>query len=156
MSAQILAEIRFFVSSVTIGVLESVIYDGVRILRRVIPHHKVMVALEDLLFWLVTLFLMFFCLYDMNDGVLRWFSVVGVLIGIRIYKKIFGEYLVEMVSAVLNKALDIVKKVLLWLISPLILLKKKLTKLIDLVKLDITGRISRYQDREKNYDSHNL
>ena len=99
MSAQILAEIRFFVSSVTIGVLESVIYDGVRILRRVIPHHKVMVALEDLLFWLVTLFLMFFCLYDMNDGVLRWFSVVGVLIGIRIYKKIFGEYLVEMVSA---------------------------------------------------------
>ena len=137
MSAQILAEIHFFVSSVTIGVLESVIYDGVRILRRVIPHHKVMVALEDLLFWLVTLFLMFFCLYDMNDGVLRWFSVVGVLIGIRIYKKIFGEYLVEMVSAVLNKALDIVKKVLLWLISPLILLKKKLTKLIDFVKLDI-------------------
>ncbi len=85
MSAQILAEIRFLLSSVTIGVLLSVIYDGVRIIRRVIPHHKGMVALEDLLFWLVTLFLMFFCLYDMNDGVFRWYSAAGVLIGIRIY-----------------------------------------------------------------------
>lgn len=135
MSIQIVEESRFFLYSMAVGVLVSVIYDVIRIFRRVIPHKKAAVAFEDFLFWVITLFLMFFLLYDMNYGVLRWFSIAGVTIGMGIYKKILGEHLVAFMSTILKRLLDVVTRLILAVLKPFFWIKKKLTGNIKLVKI---------------------
>jgi spore cortex biosynthesis protein YabQ len=156
MSIQIVQESGFFVYSMAIGVLLSVLYDLIRIWRRVIRHNKMAVALEDLLFWIVTLFLIFFLFYDRNDGVLRWFTVAGVLLGIGIYKKIFGEHLVEFMSTILKWVLNVVIRFILAILKPFLWLKKKLTHAIKLVKIKLYKHKKDNVQVGESYESKNL
>lgn len=156
MSIQIVEESGFFLYSMGIGVAISVLYDFIRILRRVISHKKFVVAIEDFIYWVITLFLMFFLLYDMNFGVLRWFSIAGAAIGMGIYKKIFGEHLVEFISTILKWVLHVVKCLILVLLKPFFWLKKKLTGNIKLVKLAICKHKNANAKLRENYESQDL
>lgn len=156
MSIQIMEESRFFLHSMGIGVVVSVLYDLLRILRRVISHKKFVVAIEDFIYWVITLFLMFFLLYDMSLGVLRWFSIAGAAIGMGIYKKIFGEHLVEFMSAILKWVLHVVTSLILGLLRPFFWLKKKLTGTIKLVKLALCKRKKTDAKLGDNYESQDL
>ena len=137
MSIQIVEETRFFLYSVITGAFISLLYDVIRILRRVIAHNKTAVAFEDLLFWIVSIFILFFMLYDMSYGVLRWFSIAGATIGMTIYKKILGEHLVSFLSTILRWVLDVVISFISVLFRPLLKAKKKLTDKLKLVKIAV-------------------
>ena len=140
MSAQILEETRFFLYSIMTGAWISVIYDIIRIFRRVVKHNKVLVALEDILFWVVSLVILFLLLYDMNYGVLRWFSVAGEILGMIIYKKILGEHLVDCMSTILKRILDVVTRLILLALKPFFAVKKKLTDALKFVKITLCKR----------------
>ena len=88
------------------------IYDQIRIVRRVLPHGSVLVAIEDLLFWLFAGIVIFSLLYRMNAGTLRWFAVFGLATGMFLYKKIFRDFLVNFMSTVIRRILDIVVRIL--------------------------------------------
>ena len=88
------------------------IYDQIRIVRRVLPHGSVLVAIEDLLFWLFAGIVIFSLLYRMNAGTLRWFAVFGLATGMFFYKKIFRDFLVNFMSTVIRRILDIVVRIL--------------------------------------------
>lgn len=156
MSIQIVEEARFFLYSVGIGAAVSILYDFLRILRRVISHKKFVVAIEDFIYWVITLFLMFFLLYDMSFGVLRWFSIAGAAIGMGIYKKIFGEHLVEFMSTILKRVLHLVTSLILGLLRPIFWLKKKLTSAVKLVKLALCKQKKTDAKLGDNYESQNL
>ena len=156
MSIQIVEESRFFLYSMAIGVAISVLYDVFRIMRRVIRHNKMAVAIEDIIFWMITLFTIFLLLYDMSFGVLRWFSIAGVAIGMKIYKKILGEHLVEFMSTVLNWILDVVIHLILAVLKPFFWLKNKLTSKIKLVMITLCKHKECNGKVENCYDSQDI
>lgn len=48
----------------------------------------------------------------MNAGTLRWFAVFGLATGMFLYKKIFRDFLVNFMSTVIRRILDIVVRIL--------------------------------------------
>ena len=105
--------------AIRVGVWIPLGYDGLRILRRVIPHKRLAVSLEDLLFWMVCAVGVFLWLYRVSNGGLRWFAVAGALAGMLFYKRLFSNLLVTCVSRVVRFFLGILRKILKKLTTPL-------------------------------------
>lgn len=98
MSAEVIDQGIFWLFCFVTGAVITFIYDQIRIVRRVLPHGSVLVAIEDLLFWLFAGIVIFSLLYRMNAGTLRWFAVFGLATGMFLYKKfsgIFGKFYVN-------------------------------------------------------------
>lgn len=102
MSPGIIWELQFFGLAVLRGVLILMLYDLLRIFRRVVPHGTWSVAAEDLIYWAVTALLVFQLLYRENDGSVRGYVLLAVGIGMLFYHQTFSNWLVEHISGILK------------------------------------------------------
>lgn len=67
-SESILQEADFFAVSIVSGCLLVFLYDVLRVLRRLLPHGTILIAVEDIIYWMVCAFFIFAMLYQKNDG----------------------------------------------------------------------------------------
>ncbi len=109
----------FLLQAVGVGAAITFLYDWLRILRRVIPHKQFAISLEDLFFWFFCAVQVFLWMYRVTNGGMRWFAVAGALMGMWLYKKLFGRIFVEGFSWLLSRMLAILAKVLRVLFKPL-------------------------------------
>ena len=119
MSSEIINQIYFLICSVFTGIIITLVYDGIKIIREVIKHNGFFIALEDVLFWIFASLFLFMMLYRVNDGTVRWFSIAGSGVGMWIYKKAAGQYIVEIMSTIINKTLHLVFRFLSLVFSPI-------------------------------------
>lgn len=126
MSPEIELEMYFLFHSFLMGILITVLYDILRILRRILPHNILAVSVEDFLYWIVCSLLVFVMLIRENNGILRWFAVAGAMIGMMLYKKTLGRLFVRYFSLFLQKILHIVGKWLRIIAMPLQLVARRL------------------------------
>lgn len=88
-------EARLAVMSLWTGAGLMVVYDLLRILRLVIPHHTFWVGVEDTGYWIYSAFMTFGLLYEQNNGRLRGYVIAGVFLGMLLYEKIIGKKLLK-------------------------------------------------------------
>ncbi len=112
MSLEIMNESILWLYCFFAGFAITMVYDLLRIVRRVIVHSYVVVAMEDILFWIFVSVSLFLLLYHMNNGTVRWFAVFGLFVGMLLYKKFFGDFLVIFMSTILGRILHLVVTVL--------------------------------------------
>lgn len=74
-------EMMLFLQSVGIGAALILVYDLFLAIRKVLPHHPAAVACEDLFFWLMTALVVFSGVYRANQGILRSFLFLGMVLG---------------------------------------------------------------------------
>ena len=86
-------EWELLLQTIKLGIKLAFIYDGIRIFRILISHKNITVSLEDLVFWIYATWIMFQLQLERSDGVLRGFSVLGMLLGMFLYNKLLGERL---------------------------------------------------------------
>ena len=84
-----------FLHAMALGVVMIFCYDLLRIFRRGVPHGTVWIAVEDMFFWLLSAFVLFRLMYEENDGKLRWFVIMGVLVGMILYNVSFSRLVVR-------------------------------------------------------------
>lgn len=118
MSQDIVKEIIFLGHSVWLGVMITFVYDWFLILRRLVKHNMLLISLEDFCFWVICAFSVFAMLYRENNGMLRWFAVGGAFLGMLLYKKTISAFFVGKVSGVLQKLLQMMGRILRFLIKP--------------------------------------
>ena len=128
MSPNITAELYFLFHSFLMGILITVLYDVLRILRKIIPHNILAISLEDFLFWAACSLLIFFVLIRENNGILRWFSVAGAMAGMFLYKKTLSILFVKYTSRLICKLLHIVEKLLHLFFRPLNMVCRRLNR----------------------------
>lgn len=100
--------------SIKLGVKLAFIYDGIRIFRFFIPHGNIIISIEDLLFWIYAGIIIFELQLAQSNGVLRGFSILGMLLGMFLYSKLFGErllFVAEKGSIVFKRQLTKLEKV---------------------------------------------
>ena len=131
MSQVIAGELKTVAAAFFSGALITVVYDMLRIFRRVIAHGNVWIGIEDFVFWIWTALWTFSVMYRENDGSLRMYTVVAMVLGMIVYHQTISEPLVRLLGSFFRKMFR-------FLIYPLKLLKiyikflgKKLKKLID-------------------------
>ena len=131
MNEDIMAELYFLLHSFGMGVLIMILYDVLRIFRKLVAHSVFALALEDLIYWLMCGICIFLMLYKENNGSIRWFAVAGVVCGMLLYNGTISAYVTEGISRVLKFILQIfgkVFKVLLWPLKKVLGVVKKLEK----------------------------
>ena len=89
-SAEILKETDVLLAAFLTGILLLLVYDFLRVLRRIIPHKMWVVGTEDLIFWVGSAAALFAMLYRENSGYIRGFVIGGVLVGMFFYNLIFS------------------------------------------------------------------
>ena len=79
-------ELLFFARSFLLGFLLRLGYEPLILLRKLFRHPKLLVNVQDILFWTAGSFLMFGMLFRENNGTPRLFSLVGLLAGMILYQ----------------------------------------------------------------------
>ena len=106
-SAGIYEELALLCSFFLIGIFLAASYDVLRILRGLIPHGKLLINLEDLIYWMYVAVIVFVELYDKNDGRLRAYVFGSILTGMVIYAGSFGRICVPHIIRLLRRVLGI-------------------------------------------------
>lgn len=156
MSQDIVQEISFFLHSTIMGIVITFVYDWFLILRKLIKHNNLWISIEDLLFWLACGIGVFYMLYRENNGMLRWFTVIGAVIGMACYKVLIGKKFVNIMSTciykimwLIFKILQVIVKPIKWLFSKIrklaVFIKKKLKKLRNFIKNKLTVCIKMFK-----------
>ena len=91
-------EKTFLFNSFLLGIYITFVYDIIRILRRVFRHGNFWLSVEDLAFWIFCGAEVFLLMHRESNGILRWYAVVGALLGMLLYRKLISRFLVKYVS----------------------------------------------------------
>lgn len=129
MNKAILVELRFFGTSVLWGALLLVIYDVLRIIRRILVHNGFFIAFEDLIYWVISSLLIFHMMYQQNNGIIRGFAILAMLLGMMIYHSLFSELLVDTISGSINKIISLIGKLIALIFRPVIFLFRKIKRI---------------------------
>ncbi|MGN0481735.1 MAG: spore cortex biosynthesis protein YabQ [Lachnospiraceae bacterium] len=101
-----------FCQAIICGVILSLLYDCIRVWRRLVPHKRVFwMGVEDILFWIVAGIELFLLSFETRSGIVRGFLVAGAILGALAYQVILGRFLVNIVSKILKFPL---KKLKAW------------------------------------------
>lgn len=96
-------EWQFFFASVFCGVMLLGIYDLIRAMRNTWKHKSWIIAVQDILFWLAAGILLFSCAYRWNNGIIRWYFLVGICLGMLCYRVGISQFFLEFVSFLLKR-----------------------------------------------------
>ena len=118
MSETIIRDNYFLFYSLVMGISVTVLYDLLRIFRRVVKHGDALISLEDLIYRVVVAISVFYMMHEENNGTMRWFAILGALTGMFIYKKLISNFFVNTISSALNFLLKYLKKVIYILFTP--------------------------------------
>ena len=106
-------EVEFFKICVFYGFIFAFYYDVFRILRRLILHNGYVVAIEDVVYGIFIGIRIFLLNYENNNGVVRIFMFIGLIIGGIVYHKIFSTTLVKVFSGGIAYFVDKICKMLI-------------------------------------------
>jgi len=106
MSQAIVQDNIFLLHAFLLGICVTFVYDCIRVVRRIVTHNVFWISVEDLVFWFVCAIEVFLLMHEESDGELRWFAVLGALIGMLLYKKTLSSLFVKYVSIALGKITD--------------------------------------------------
>jgi spore cortex biosynthesis protein YabQ len=102
MNHAIATELQFFLISILWGVIILFVYDFLRIFHRIIKHNTIILALEDIIFWVVASVFIFAMIYNSNNGIIRGFSVIGVSLGMVFYHYTISNFIVNSITKLIK------------------------------------------------------
>ncbi len=99
-----LNQLHLFIIFLIDGLLIGILFDIFRVLRKSFKHKDVVIYMQDILFWVLTGFLLLYTTFIFNDGEFRLFMLLGTFFGVIIYlftiSKIFIKVNVKIISII--------------------------------------------------------
>lgn len=151
-------ELLLFGGSCLLGLPAGILFDGWRLLRRLLPpRHAVTVAVQDML-WLLevcVLLLCYACTFD--KGVFRGYFAIGCLIGFVLYECTLGRLAVAVLERILRLLWKPVHWAGLWFARICKKTKKIFVELTEKVKKEQKNTQNRLQKpMKKVYNKSNI
>ena len=146
-----------FVVFTLVGIAIGVLFDIFRILRKTIKTRDFITCIEDILFWILTGIIIIYSMYRFCDGELRFFMIIGAILGTIIYLITISEYTIKISLLIIN----FIKKVVVFPTRLLIkLLKRIIFRPICIIcvnfRRDIVKKIKKYRgflQKKENYNN---
>ena len=105
---QVFLSFIFIVNGIVIGLL----FDFFRILRKTFKTKDIVTYIQDILFWILTGIILLYSIFTFNNGEIRLFMFLAIMIGISIYMLIFSSYIIKINVTMINLIKNIISKVL--------------------------------------------
>lgn len=136
-----LTQADLFYIFILTGILLGVLFDVFRILRKSFKTSDLITYIEDVVFWILAGFLLFYTVYKFNNGEIRSYVLLGIALGLTayliIFSKIFIKINVSIIVFVKNICIQIAKLMLYPLKLILNLLRKLFLKPISFIFINI-------------------
>ena len=110
-SETIFCEGSLLLISVIFGIVLMLVYDILRIFRRLVRHGTIALAMEDIIYWAACAIGVFAMLYWENGGQLRWFVLAGVALGMLLENAFVSPWIVKFFVKILRFILRILSKI---------------------------------------------
>jgi spore cortex biosynthesis protein YabQ len=112
------------------GIAVIFMYDVLRIFRRIISHGVFAIGIEDFIYWVGCSFFVFHIIYIRNDGIIRGFAIIAIVLGMAFYHLTISNFLVKYTSMILNKLIKLMNAVINIVFSPAKWIGKKVSKVL--------------------------
>lgn len=112
----ILNQANLFLIFTINGILIGLLFDIFRILRKSFKTTDFVTYIEDIAFWILTGIIILYSIFVFNNGEIRLFMFIGILIGIGFYILIFSKYFIKInvliikwIKKIINVIYNIIK-----------------------------------------------
>lgn len=112
------------------GVLIGIIFDIFRISRKTIKTSDFVTYIEDFLFWIITSIILLYSIFTYNNGELRFFMFLAVILGFLLYLFTISSYLIKINVKIINLVKKVFLKIFEIIYNPFIKVFKILKKII--------------------------
>lgn len=133
------------------GVAISVFFDVFRILRKSFKTPDIITYIEDIIFWIFTGVFFLFILFKFNNGEIRNYVVLGIILGILIYMFTISKYFIKTSIIII----DFIKKIISYPIKFIFSIFKKILKPFTFIIINVRKNISYYYIKIKNMTKKN-
>lgn len=137
----------FFFASILFGICLQAVYGIIRAIRRVFYHRPVFLIIEDIGFGIVTAVTAFIFLCTYNDGQLRGFFFLGIMIGMIFYDRLCGKAFLISVIYITKKFKKIIKQFGKVCLRPGIHIKRNLRWQLKKEKKQVTMALKKQTKR---------
>lgn len=155
MILDIWTQLIYFSSTILSGFLVGIMYDTYRIIKGTGRSKKVLIAISDILFWILQALVVFLFLMLTNNGDLRYYTFIGILLGLFTYFKL----LTRIIQTILIRILLLISK-LFSIIKNIVLLPIKLITYIfsyilaSLKIINVNLHKKQVKDKKKVYNEN--
>ena len=84
------------------GIFIGVLFDAFRILRKSFKTPDVITLIEDIIFWILVGAILLFSIFKFNNGELRSYLFIGLIIGIVLYISTISRYMIKISVTILT------------------------------------------------------
>lgn len=119
-----------FMMFVINGILIGFLFDVFRILRKSFKTKDIITYIEDISFWILAGVLTLYFIFYYNNGEIRFYIFLGIILGILIYILTISKYIIKFSVTIINFVKDIINKVIQIVFYPLKLIINFIRKLL--------------------------
>lgn len=112
-------QLTSFIIFTIVGVIISIIFDIFRILRKTFKTPDIVTYIEDIIFWIATGIIVLFSIFLFNNGELRLYIFIGIIIGIVLYMLFISKYFIKLNVFIINLIKNITAKILHIISKPI-------------------------------------
>ena len=136
----------FLVFSLT-GVAIGLLFDFFRILRRSIKTNNLITYIEDILFWMLTGLLILYNIWYFNDGEIRIYIFIGIIMGLLVYMSTLSSILIKIFTKILQTIIKVLKFPIKTIIS-------FLSKIFTIIKQFFTIFAKKFTDKKGKIENN--
>lgn len=111
------------------GIIIGILFDFFRILRKVFKTSDFVTYVEDLLFWILTGSIILYSIFVFNNGEIRLFMFLAVIIGVVSYMILLSSHVIKVNVKIINILKKILLKIFAILVLPLRFIYKFIRKI---------------------------
>lgn len=139
------------------GVVIGILFDIFRIIRRTFKTADFITYIEDILFWILTGLIILFTIFNFNNGEIRVYIFVGLLLGLIIYLLTISKYFIKICVSILK----VIKKIICLPIHIIFNFTKRfiiipISSIIQKIKIKITKWIKNPTKDTQNTNFRNI
>lgn len=147
-------QVLLFLLTIGLGIVSGFLYDVFRIIRKVFKHPNFLTYIEDILYWILVTFLIFYIMLDKNYGEIRGFTIGGVLVGTIIYFLTISKFFINACMSIIHiieKILYTTFKILFAPIKLILNILKVPYKMIKKIIKNISKKSKKTLQKSRNY-----
>lgn len=130
------------------GFIIGLLFDFFRILRKTIKTSDFITYIEDALFWILTGFIILYSIFKYNNGEIRFFMLMAIILGILAYMILISKFILKISLSIINFIKSIFHTIFNFIKIPFMIFMKLFKKLffnpISFIIINIRNYFTKY------------
>lgn len=159
MQSQAFEQFYSFIIFILVGFLIGLLFDIFRISRKTFKTSDIITSIEDILFWILTGLLILFSIFKFNNGDIRVYIILGILIGIALYMLVFSKIVINTlvkIILIIKKIISFIIRIILYPINLIIKICKFITKPIRKLIQNLANKFKKILKMKKTQNKSKL